>query len=130
MDQKRGEANSNDDYDSIIIDIVDYTYTFEPKSQDALSRAKAALLDALGCACESIYSSVECLQLVVPTLGSPRKFSEGVTVPGTAYRLDLLRGAFGLGSMIRYLDHNDAYPGAEWGHPSGKAYPILLFISC
>ena len=44
----------------------------------------------------------------------------GFKLPGTGYQLDPLKGAFDMGSMIRYLDHNDAFPGAEWGHPSGK----------
>ncbi|KAF2107794.1 MmgE/PrpD family-domain-containing protein [Lophiotrema nucula] len=125
MGLKSGENNAAYDYDGIIVQIVDYVYTFEPTSSAAWSRAKVALLDALGCAIESFHSSAECRHLVGPTLGSPRWLPDGVTLPGTAYRLDLLKGAFGVGSMIRYLDHNDAYPGAEWGHPSDNLGAII-----
>jgi 2-methylcitrate dehydratase PrpD len=44
----------------------------------------------------------------------------GFRLPGTSYQMDPLKGSFDLGSLIRYLDHNDAFPGAEWGHPSGE----------
>lgn len=51
--------------------------------------------------------------------------ADGFRLPGTKYQLDIVKGAFDLGTMIRYLDHNDAFPGAEWGHPSDNIGAIL-----
>ena len=117
----------NDDgrpYDHIITQIVDYAYDFDHISSTAWERAKLALLDAIGAAFESIHRSSECAQMISPVFSGGDKVPAGFRLPGTSYQVDILRGSFSLGAMIRYLDHNDAFPGSEWGHPSGK-YSIL-----
>lgn len=113
-------------YDEVITKIVDYAYNADIVSPIAWVRAKATLLDALGAAFEGVHTSEECRKLLGPTLGSPAVIPGGFRVPGTSNQLDILKGAFDMGAMIRYLDHNDAFPGAEWGHPSGKNPEIEL----
>ena len=119
--------NTSRPYDHIITDIVDYAYNYKIDSSFAWTRASLALLDAMGAASESISCSAECARIIRPSFPGEGEISGGFRLPGTSYQVDILRGAFDLGSMIRYLDHNDAFPGAEWGHPSG-VYLLLLCI--
>ncbi|PYH87636.1 2-methylcitrate dehydratase domain protein, partial [Aspergillus ellipticus CBS 707.79] len=112
------DDNSRKPYDAVIQSIVDYVYDYEITNETAWVRAKLALMDALGAALESIHTSPQCAALVGPAFPSAPGTSGLFRLPGTSYQLDILKGAFDLGAMIRYLDHNDAFPGAEWGHPS------------
>lgn len=115
-----GTLNGSDrQYDLIITQIVEYAYDFAVDNSVAWERAKLALLDALGAAFESVHYSKECASMIEPLFPEDGRALAGFKVPGTPHQVDILRGAFNLGSMIRYLDHNDAFPGAEWGHPSG-----------
>jgi 2-methylcitrate dehydratase len=123
------DDNAGRPYDDIITKIIDYVYGTEVPSAAAWARAKAALLDALGAAVESVHASSECQRLIAPTLGSPVALPNGFRLPGTSQQLDMYKGAFNLGAMIRYLDHNDAFPGAEWGHPSGE-FEFISFLFC
>jgi 2-methylcitrate dehydratase len=114
------DNNTEKPYDGVIHDIVQYTYNFESPSDLALIQAKTTLLDALGAAVESLHTSKECAALVGPAWPSCLATTPGgFRIPGTSFSVELLKGAFNLGAMIRYLDHNDAFAGAEWGHPSG-----------
>lgn len=117
-----GDDNSVHPYDAVISSIVDYAYDYTPESPAAWARAKATLIDALGCACEGLATSAELASLVGPPVGSPEILPNGFKLPGTSYQLDIYKGAFDMGACIRYLDHNDAFPGAEWGHPSGTMF--------
>ena len=122
-----GDDNSVRPYDEVVTKIVDYAYDFDIQSPAAWLRAKTTLLDALGAAFEGLEKSAELKQLLGPTFPSPEKLANGFKVPGTSYQLDILKGTFDMGVMIRYLDHNDAFVGAEWGHPSGgQALPAYL----
>ncbi|KAL4912108.1 2-methylcitrate dehydratase [Aspergillus aurantiobrunneus] len=112
------------EYDQVLRDIVRYVYHEDITSDLAYTRARVALLDAFGCAIETLHLSPECRALVGPVVPGtvvPR----GFRLPGTAHVLDPIKGAFDFGSLIRYLDHNDAYPGAEWGHPSDNLGAIV-----
>lgn len=111
--------NSSPVYDEIIESIIGYVYNYEIKSEFAWERAKTALIDSLGVAVESVKISPECAKLLGPTFTLGLDIPGSFQLPGTTHRVDLLKGAFDMGTMIRYLDHNDAFPGAEWGHPSG-----------
>ncbi|THC93908.1 hypothetical protein EYZ11_006626 [Aspergillus tanneri] len=115
------DDNTQPPYDTIVTQIVDYVYDFKNPRPIAYTRAKVTLLDALGAAFEGLATSAECGQLIGPIWPSPDQVPNGFRLPGTNYQLDVLKGAFDLGLMIRYLDHNDAFPGAEWGHPSATA---------
>lgn len=106
-------------YDQILTDIISYVYHTEIQSPRAWQSARLALLDALGCALGTLTESKEARALLGPVVPGTT-VPDGFKLPGTLYQLDILKGAFDLGSLIRYLDHNDAFPGAEWGHPSGE----------
>lgn len=106
-------GGTEETYDKVLVDIVKYVFHFEVNSSKARERAQVALLDALGCAIESLHVSPQCAHLVGP-LVPHTTVPNGFRLPGTTHQLDPAKGAFDLGCMIRYLDHNDAYPGAEW----------------
>jgi hypothetical protein len=72
----------------------------------------------MGCAIETAATSIECRKLLGPVIEGT-VIPDGFRVPGTELQVDPVKGAFDLGVLIRYLDHNDALGGAEWGHPSG-----------
>lgn len=111
-------------YDQVLIDITTYVFHYQIDSPKAWARGRLALLDALGCALETLHSSPECASIIGPTVPNTT-VPNGFRLPGTSYQLDPVKGAFDLGSLIRYLDHNDAYPGAEWGHPSDNLGSLI-----
>lgn len=106
-------------YDQVLVDIVNYVFHYDVTNPRAWQRAKIALFDALGCAFETLTKSSEARDLIGPVAESTN-VPNGFRLPGTSFQLDPVKGAFDLGSLIRYLDHSDAFSGAEWGHPSGK----------
>ena len=113
-------SSSDRQYDEPITRLVEYVYHYEVTSDLAILRARHALMDALGCALETLQQSPECRALIGPyTPGLVAPY--GFKLPGTCHQLDPVKGAFDMATLIRFLDHNDAYPGAEWGHPSGKS---------
>ena len=124
----QADDNTTRDYDEVITKIVDYAYDYQITSAEAWIRAKATLLDALGAAFEGLHTSDELWQFLGPSLPGGA-VSGGFKVPGTPFQLDILKGAFDMGAMIRYLDHNDAFPGAEWGHPSGKSHQYMDYFN-
>lgn len=112
------------EYDQLIVDIADYIHAPLDISEKTWINARNALLDSIGCAIETMHQSTECRQMIGPVV-SGTKVPNGFRLPGTSFELDPVKGAFDLGSLIRYLDRNDAYPGREWGHPSGKSFSFL-----
>lgn len=119
-----GLSFGDDEYDAISIDITKYVYEYTITSPAAWSRARIALVDALGCAMETLHCSAECVSLLGPDPAGTIT-PNGFRLPGTVHQLGPMKGAFDLGSLIRYLDHNDAFPGAEWGHPSDNLGALL-----
>ncbi|GFF28185.1 2-methylcitrate dehydratase [Aspergillus lentulus] len=111
-------------YDKPIVDITQYVFHYRIDDEKAWSAARVALLDAMGCAIETISTSEECQKLLGPTVPGPEA-PDGFRLPGTNLSLDPVKGAFDMGTLIRYLDHNDALGGAEWGHPSDNLGAIL-----
>lgn len=111
-------------YDKVLLDITKYVFHHEIESPLAWKRARLALQDALGCAIETLHISPQCARMLGPVVPGTT-VPNGFRLPGTAHQLDPMKGAFDLGTMIRYLDHNDAYPGAEWGHPSDNIGALL-----
>ena len=111
------------EFDKEIIDIVDYVENYEIKSEVAYETAWNCLLDTLGCGLEALEYD-ECKKLLGP-LVSGTTVTNGVRVPGTNYELDPVQGAFNIGAMIRWLDFNDTWLAAEWGHPSDNLGGIL-----
>lgn len=116
-------------YGQSMIDIAHYVFHYEIDESDykVWKRARTSLLDALGCAIETAATSVEGRRLLGP-VATGTSVPNGFRVPGTNLQVDPLEGVFGLGVLIRYLDHNDALGGAEWGHPSGSHMSLELGI--
>ena len=111
------------EFDKEIIDIVDYVENYEIKSEVAYETAWNCLLDTLGCGLEALEYD-ECKKLLGPLVPGTA-VTNGVRVPGTNYELDPVQGAFNIGAMIRWLDFNDTWLAAEWGHPSDNLGGIL-----
>lgn len=109
-------------YDQPIIDVVNYVYNHPLDEDDETiwKCARTLLLDTLGCAIETAAASESCRKLLGPVIKGT-VVPNGFKLPGTDLQVDPLKGAFDLGVLIRYLDHNDALGGVEWGHPSGTA---------
>jgi 2-methylcitrate dehydratase len=116
-------VKNNQPYDQPIIDIVDYVLNYEVKSPVAYETAWNCLLDTLGCGLEALEYEA-CTKLLGPVVPG-LTVANGVKVPGTNHVLDPVQGAFNIGSMIRWLDFNDTWLAAEWGHPSDNLGAIL-----
>ncbi len=116
-------SNIRPETDSVITDIVDYTLNYEIESESAFETAHYCLLDTLGCGFEALTypACTKLLGPVVPGTIVPH----GAKVPGTPYQLDPVHAAFNIGAMIRWLDFNDTWLAAEWGHPSDNLGGIL-----
>ena len=111
-------------YDPELVAIADYVLAGPPPSELALATAHQTAFDALGCAMLAL-SFPECTKLLGPEVAGA-DFTIGARVPGTPFRLTPVRAAFNLGSMIRWLDFNDTWLAAEWGHPSDNLGGILM----
>ncbi|MBK8745533.1 bifunctional 2-methylcitrate dehydratase/aconitate hydratase [Propionivibrio sp.] len=109
--------------DQVLVDIVDYVLNHDMQSPLAYETACRSLIDALGCAMEALDYPA-CRKLLGPIIPGT-VVPNGARVPGTNYQLDPVQAAFNLGSMIRWLDFNDTWLAAEWGHPSDNLGGIL-----
>jgi len=109
--------------DKVIADIADYVGRHEIKSAEAYNTARLCLMDTLGCGLEALEypACTKLLGPVVPGTVVPN----GAKVPGTSFQLDPVQAAFNIGAMIRWLDFNDTWLAAEWGHPSDNLGGIL-----
>ena len=116
-------SQGNQPYDQAIIDIVDYALNYEIKSPVAYETAWNCFMDTLGCGLEALEYEA-CTKLLGPVVPGVT-VAHGVKVPGTKYVLDPVQGAFNIGAMIRWLDFNDTWLAAEWGHPSDNLGAIL-----
>ena len=109
--------------DQVLVDIAEYALNYEVKSDLAYSTARACLIDTLGCGLEALDYPA-CTRLLGPIVPGT-VVPEGARVPGTSYQLDPVQAAFSIGAMIRWLDFNDTWLAAEWGHPSDNLGGIL-----
>jgi 2-methylcitrate dehydratase len=116
-------SQGNQPYDQAIIDIVDYALSYEIKSPVAYETAWNCFMDTLGCGLEALEYEA-CTKLLGPVVPG-LTVAHGVKVPGTQHVLDPVQGAFNIGAMIRWLDFNDTWLAAEWGHPSDNLGAIL-----
>jgi len=114
---------STADYDPEIKDIADYIHNYKIDSELALDTSRYILLDTLGCGLEALRFK-ECTKILGPIVEGT-VVPNGTRVPGTPYQLDPVNGAFNIGAMIRWLDYNDCWLAAEWGHPSDNLGAIL-----
>lgn len=109
--------------DKVLTDIADYTLDYEIKSELAWSTAHYCLLDTLGCGLEALTYPA-CTKLLGPIVHGT-VVPNGAKVPGTQFQLDPVQAAFNIGTIIRWLDFNDTWLAAEWGHPSDNLGGIL-----
>lgn len=121
------ESNEKKHFDTIIQKIADYVIDYEVKSESALKTAHACLLDTLGCGILAL-TFPECRKLLGPVVPHA-EVADGVMIPGTSHQLDPVQAAFNIGCMIRWLDFNDTWLAAEWGHPSDNLGAILAAAS-
>jgi 2-methylcitrate dehydratase len=116
-------SNVRPDPDRVLLDIAEYVGDFEVESVEAYQTARNCLIDTLGCGLEALGypACTKLLGPVVPGTTVPN----GAKVPGTQFQLDPVQTAFNIGAMIRWLDFNDTWLAAEWGHPSDNLGGIL-----
>lgn len=116
-------SNVRPDPDQVIVDIANYVADFEINSDEAYDTARNCLMDTLGCGFEALDYPA-CTKLLGPVIAGT-VVPNGAKVPGTSYQLDPILAAFNIGAMIRWLDFNDTWLAAEWGHPSDNLGGIL-----
>lgn len=116
-------SNVRPEPDSVLTDIVDYVMDYKIRSDLAYETARNCLIDTLGCGLEALDypACTKLLGPIVPGTIVPN----GAKVPGTQFQLDPVQAAFNIGAMIRWLDFNDTWLAAEWGHPSDNLGGIL-----
>ena len=124
------DLNIRPGFDGLISEIANYVSTYEIKSDLALDTARNCLMDTIGCGLLALQFPA-CTKMLGPFVEGT-KVPFGVRVPGTDYELDPVKGAFDIGCIVRWLDYNDTWLAAEWGHPSdnlGAILSICDFIS-
>jgi 2-methylcitrate dehydratase len=109
--------------DQVIQDIADYVCDYKVKSSEAYKTARYILMDTLGCGMLAL-SYPACTKLLGPVVPGAT-LQGGARVPGTSFELDPVQAAFNIGAMVRWLDFNDTWLAAEWGHPSDNLGGIL-----
>lgn len=117
------ENNTRPQFDKVMQDIADYVLNYQVKSNEAFETARYCLMDTLGCGFLALRYP-ECTKLlgsIVPGMS----IKAGARVPGTPFELDPVQAAFNIGAMVRWLDYNDTWLAAEWGHPSDNLGAIL-----
>ena len=109
--------------DDTLIAIADYAKSYEIDSEQAYETARYCLMDTLACGFQALKYPA-CTKLLGPVVPGA-VMNGGARVPGTSYELDPVQAAFNIGAMIRWLDFNDTWLAAEWGHPSDNLGGIL-----
>ena len=109
--------------DAIMVEIAEYAANYVPDNEEAIDTARYCFMDALGCGLLALRypDCAKHLGPIVPGAVLPN----GARVPGTEWQLDPMHAAFNIGAMIRWLDFNDTWLAAEWGHPSDNVGGIL-----
>lgn len=126
--------------DQVLQDIADYVHNYKVDSELAFETARLCLIDTIGCGLEGLRFEA-CARLMGPVVEGTvvpngtymhcafvlylLKWTAGTKVPGTNFQVDPVRGAFNIGTQIRWLDFNDCWLAAEWGHPSDNLGAIL-----
>jgi len=116
-------SNVRPEPDKVLVDIADYVAGYRVESKEAFETARYCLMDTLGCGFEAL-SYPACTKLLGPIVPGT-VVPNGAKVPGTPFQLDPVQAAFNIGAMIRWLDFNDTFLAAEWGHPSDNLGGIL-----
>ena len=116
-------SNVRPDPDKVLVDMADYVRNYTITSDEAYETSRYCLIDTLGCGIEALGypACTKLLGPIVPGTVVPN----GAKVPGTQFQLDPVQAAFNIGAMVRWLDFNDTWLAAEWGHPSDNLGGIL-----
>lgn len=109
--------------DQPLVDIADYVIDYQVDSVEAINTARYMLLDSLACSMLAMKFP-ECVKHLGPVVPGA-SMAGGVRVPGTSHELDPVQAAFAIGTQVRWLDFNDTWLAAEWGHPSDNLGAIL-----
>src|SRR5688572_27474072 len=109
--------------DQLLVDIADYVTAAPKFSDSAYETARYCLMDTLACGFQALKYPA-CTKLLGPVVPGAT-LPGGARVPGTSYELEPVHGAFNIGAMVRWLDFNDTWLAAEWGHPSDNLGGIL-----
>ena len=109
--------------DAALVAIADYAQSFSIQSKQAYDTARYCLMDTLACGFQALKYPA-CTKLLGPVVPGAL-LPGGARVPGTSFELDPVQAAFNIGAMIRWLDFNDTWLAAEWGHPSDNLGGIL-----
>src|SRR3990167_6488214 len=117
------DENSRPEPDKELVAIADYVTDSEDYNELAYETARLCLMDALGCAVLALNYPA-CTKLLGPIIPGT-EVPVGARVPGTSYLLDPILAAFNIGTLVRWLDYNDTWLAAEWGHPSDNLGAIL-----
>ena len=117
------ETNVRPNPDDVLVKIADYVLSKDIESSEAYNTARNCLMDTLGCGLLAL-TFPDCKNLLGPYIEGT-KVPGGVRVPGTKHVLDPVKGAWDIGAIIRWLDFNDTWLAAEWGHPSDNLGGIL-----
>ena len=123
MSQHDIRSTERPEPDQVLIDIADYVCNTEIDSDLAYETAHYCLMDTLACGFQALDYPA-CTKLLGPVVPGAT-LPGGSRVPGTSYELEPVMGAFNIGAMIRWLDFNDTWLAAEWGHPSDNLGGIL-----
>ncbi len=125
LDTKRPE------FDELLSKIAKYTLNYEINSSLAYETARYCLMDTIGCGLLALNFPA-CTKLLGPVVEGAEFRPLGAKIPGTSYQLEPERAAFNIGAMVRWLDFNDTWLAAEWGHPSdnlGAIWAVADYIS-
>ena len=117
------DSNVRPDPDEVLVKIADYALNASIESKEALTTARYCLMDTLGCGLLALTFD-DCQDLLGPYIENTQ-VPNGVRVPGTKHVLDPVKGAWDIGAIVRWLDFNDTWLAAEWGHPSDNLGGIL-----
>ena len=117
------DYNLRPDYDKVIKNISDYVINYEVDSKDAIETARNCLIDSIGCGLLALKFK-ECTKHLGPIVEGT-VVPNGSRVPGTNFIMDPVKAAWDIGCVIRWLDYNDTWLAAEWGHPSDNLGSIL-----
>ena len=111
------------DPEPLFVEIADYVLSTGITSTEAYDTARLCLMDSIGCMMLALNFPA-CTKLLGPVVPGA-EMKNGVRVPGTKFQLDPVQGAFNIGALVRWLDYNDTWLAAEWGHPSDNIGAIL-----
>ena len=116
-------SNERPQADKVLADIAEYVLNYTIDSDLALQTAHYCLLDTIGCGLEALTYPA-CTKMLGPIVKGTI-VPNGAKIPGTQFQLDPVQAAFNIGTMVRWLDFNDTWLAAEWGHPSDNLGGIL-----